>query len=887
MGSIFDHQTKSLEQQYFDKVRPELYINYGHKHQTGVRKGTTLAEHLDSACQFILTTSKIAEIPEHLRGLLLAATAVHDLNKLDPEHRKVQLLARDQEFLKERLAQVFVDIFVKNDEDLELIRKLIERHSGHNVTDGAIFLPEEPIVKRLAALLTAADLFDLGIALNERFAKVAKELTVAFGRKSQLFCIGLSRDQGYLTALLLGACEEILHDNGLNLLAIFPDHTIFEGNSWPAIDLVKLIAMKWQEKIEQVFGNNINLLVNATKDGIKISNQAMGQDQTEILDNIVALLEKKKAGFKADKVAKDVQKWSEEAGIDAVNQASKLGLLPVSNAEEFAIAEGLKATYLSYRQANVTPQEAWDRIADHVHISPAQRIALEAFNGQYGRPLFAGKVVNQDLAGIKAALLESFELRKKLTETGEFSEVSPEIILAVSRSLNLPIAVKVSDFNDLNNYIESNPRKRCSLGSTAGETDDLIADNMPIGTKVQVFSNRLPGGIVAEPKRQAETMTALSYQLMAVGANLPSTKKAPPYYLHLTLPKNSSPELLKIWQDFLEEKASSSDGGPMNVDEVKLYRDHKIEFKPNKVVGLALPKRPNFIYNSTVIPITWGDVNSSLALLKSLGLGLELSLLPELGFPLCLSGNLEIEVSTDFFARVEGIPSSLQSLLGTGQYDREKAEKIRDQLRCLRQLAINIASLAKADDCLYDLARAIVRPFTLYFVIFRWVLREQEEPNLSVVWSKICQPLTNLLESFMSEENNLLTKYLRELAQVAVEGKIWGSSFKRTAQSEPFTAFISAIRSQKPYMDSDLIFANLVQQYHTRLDRIREHGVGQTKYEQVKKYYEVLRQLYEQVYHGRADKLLSDRKTLEAAYLFFLEEARQQNKASDANTETN
>ncbi|MGL5510501.1 MAG: CRISPR-associated protein Csc3, partial [Microcoleaceae cyanobacterium] len=134
---------------------------------------------------------------------------------------------------------------------------------------------------------------------------------------------------------------------------------------------------------------------------------------------------------------------------------------------------------------------------------------------------------------------------------------------------------------------------------------------------------------------------------------------------------------------------------------------------------------------------------------------------------------------------------------------------------------------------------------------------------------------------------NLLSKYLRELAQVAVEGKIWGSSFKRTAQSEPFTAFISAIRSQKPYMDLDLIFANLVQQYHTRLDRIREHGVGQTKYEQVKKYYEVLRQLYEQVYHGRADKLLGDRKTLEAAYLFFLEEARQQNKASDANTETN
>jgi CRISPR-associated protein Csc3 len=409
---------------------------------------------------------------------------------------------------------------------------------------------------------------------------------------------------------------------------------------------------------------------------------------------------------------------------------------------------------------------------------------------------------------------------------------------------------------------------------------------MPTGTKVQVFSNRLPGGITAEPKRQAEIITALSYQLTSVGANLPTVKKAPPYYLHLTLPKNSSPELLRLWRDFLQQKVNNSDGGPLNVDEVKFYRDHEIHFKPNKVVGLALPKRPEFIYNTVVIPITWGEVNSSIALLKSLGLALELSLSSELGFPFCLSGNIEIEPTTDLFGRVEGVPSSLQSLLGTGQYDRKTAENIRDRLRYLRQITINIASLAKTDDCLYDLARATVRPFTLYYVIFRWVLREQEEPNLSLVWSKICQPLTNLLESFMSEENHLLSQHLRELAQVAVEGKIWGSSFKRTAQSEPFTAFISAIRGQKPYMDLDLIFANLVQQYHTRLDRIREHGVGQTKYEQVKKYYEVLRQLYEQVYHGRADKLLGDRKTLEAAYLFFLEEARQQNRASNANTET-
>jgi CRISPR-associated protein Csc3 len=131
----------------------------------------------------------------------------------------------------------------------------------------------------------------------------------------------------------------------------------------------------------------------------------------------------------------------------------------------------------------------------------------------------------------------------------------------------------------------------------------------------------------------------------------------------------------------------------------------------------------------------------------------------------------------------------------------------------------------------------------------------------------------------MPNDNAKLTAYLKEAAQVAAQARIWGSSFKRTAQAEPFTAFIAAVRSQKSYMDLDFMFAALVQQYHTRLDRIREHGVGATKYEQVKRYYDVLRKLYEEVYKARPEKFLTDKKTIEAAYLFFLEEARQQLKS--------
>jgi CRISPR-associated protein Csc3 len=825
----------------------------------------------------MLTVSRIGGVPEDKRPILLAATAVHDLNKLDPQERKVKTLARNRTFLQEQLEKACVLSFVVTEDDFELARKLIERHSGHNRSDGAIFLPEDPAIDRWAAMLTGADLFDLGIPESERFRKVQTELTVAFNRPSKLFRVRVSEDRGYITALLLGACEEVLQKYALTPLAIFPDGELFEGENLPTVDLTTEIAACWQAKIDGVFGNNIERLVRPTKDGIKVANQALQQDVEQVLLNVQALLEKKKASYKADKVGKDITKWREEAGTDAVNNAAAVGLLPVSNAEEFAIAEGLKAAYLSYREARLNPKEVWDKIANHVGISEQQRVAIEPFNGQYGRPLFAAKAAQKGLEGILEALRESFQLRKETTPKPEASEASEEMISAVVRILSLPIAIRWNGIDELNAYVEANPRKRCSLGSTLSETDELFSDNMPPGTKVQVFSNRLPGGSSAEPKRQADSIAALAYQLMAIGANFPATNKKDPLYLHLALPKGSSPELLRIWREHLEQLvATNANGGTVTVDELKLYKDNVLEFKPNKVVGIAFPKRPEFVHATVTEALVWGDTNASLALLKSLRLALELSLSLEFGFPFTLSGNLEVEISDDIYGRVEGIPAALQPLLRSGQYSRQEAEEILKGLRCISQLAIAVASIQKADDCLYDLARACNRPIELYYALLRWTLREQDEPNLSVIWSRIREPLNSLLESLMPDENALLTKYLKEAAQIAATANLKGSSFKRTSLAEPFTDFTAAVRSQKPYMDLEFMFASLVQQYHTRLDRIREHVVGATKREQIKQYYDILRRLYEEVYQARPEKLLSDKDKLEAAYLFFWQEAYQQ-----------
>lgn len=897
---LVTRESESLDEQYFKEVRPKLYELHAMHGQYGSRKGRTLAEHLDSACQFVLTVSKIANVPEDQRSCILAATAVHDLNKLDNDGRDVKKLARDRPFLKEQLDRAGVDELVKTDIDLELVRRLIESHSGHNNTDGMRFVAEDPQVKEQikcwSAMLIGGDLFDLGIDEAKRIRKVETELTVAFGRDSHLFKVRLSEDRGYLTSLLMSACEEVLHKRDLHTLALEPDGQIFEGAAFPDEDLTIEIARQWQKRIDCVFSGNVEQLVKATKDGIKVDPQAIQQNPEGALEQVEIELTKKFNGYKSEKVAKDIEKYSGDAGENAVGAAQTAGLTPVATADEFALSEGMKAAYLSYREAELSPKEAWDCIANHTGLSLEQRAALEPFNPQYGRSLFAAKALPRGIESIREVLQDSFQRRQT-----EDVDVSEDLVLAVGRLLNFSGATDWKGFAQLENYIEANPRQRCSLGAMSTQVDELISNKMPPGTKVQAFSNRLPGGMSAEPKRRGDSLTSLAYQLMTVGANFSKASKQDPLYLHFALPKGSSRELQVIWQRWIHETAAiNEEGGTVTVDELQLYRDNLIAFRANKVVGFALPKRSEFIHSTVTIPVVWGDVNNSIALLKSLRLALELSLALDFGFPFILSANLEVDPEWDVFGRVEGIPSSLQPLLGSGIYRREghlsqterqaviTAEEVLERLQCIGQLAVCVASLRKKDDALYDLARAAQRPLELYHVLLRWILREQDEPNLESTWTRIQKPLHTLLRNLMSEEHELLKRYMLQAAKIAAQSNIRGSSYKRTSKTEPFTAFLHAVRSRKPHMSWDVVFASLIQEYRVRLARIiKKPQISQEREEQVKQYYQVLRSLFQEVYQERANRLLEDRKTLEAAYLFFFEEARQEfKKQAKPDTET-
>jgi len=298
-----------------------------------------------------------------------------------------------------------------------------------------------------------------------------------------------------LTSLLLSACEEVLHKHGLHAFAIEPSSQIFEGSSFPEPDLTPEIAQAWQKRIDSVFSSNVEQLVKATKDGIKVDPQAVELDLEAALEAVEARLAKKLSSYDAKKTNDDINKYATSAGEGTIERARAVGLKPVSTAEEFAIAEGLKAAYLSYRAAELSAEVDWDRIATKTGLSTEQRNVLTPFNPQFGRCLFAAKAVANGMDSVRKTLRDAFEHRQS-----EPSGIPTELIPEVKRLLNLPVTTDWQGFAELEAYTEANPRQRCSLGATSTEVEELSSSKMPAGTKVQAFSNRLPGGMSTEPK---------------------------------------------------------------------------------------------------------------------------------------------------------------------------------------------------------------------------------------------------------------------------------------------------------------------------------------------------------------------------------------------------
>ena len=120
--------------------------------------------------------------------------------------------------------------------------------------------------------------------------------------------------------------------------------------------------------------------------------------------------------------------------------------------------------------------------------------------------------------------------------------------------------------------------------------------------------------------------------------------------------------------------------------------------------------------------------------------------------------------------------------------------------------------------------------------------------------------------------NSVLTQYLKEAAQIAANLKSdLKDSCLRKYQAGLFSVFISQLRFQKNYMDTEFMFAalsgSIQEELKNDIDLSTQESIDSIY--QIKTFCKTLQKVYEDCYQSKSFKLLADETKLGNAYLSF------------------
>jgi CRISPR-associated protein Csc3 len=116
-----------------------------------------------------------------------------------------------------------------------------------------------------------------------------------------------------------------------------------------------------------------------------------------------------------------------------------------------------------------------------------------------------------------------------------------------------------------------------------------------------------------------------------------------------------------------------------------------------------------------------------------------------------------------------------------------------------------------------------------------------------------------------------VSEALKEMASIAWNNQIKGSSLKRNSLLVPIAILFDQIRRQQPILDSEALRAASIEKIFDHLDRISEKGRGQkarAATEAITNHF--FHTLLQENYRDKTHHLIRDEKDIKSAYLFYL-----------------
>lgn len=569
-------------------------------------------------------------------------------------------------------------------------------------------------------------------------------------------------------------------------------------------------------------------------------------------------------------------------------------LVPRSQ-EGMAAAELLRSYYIllnDYRRAEMA--DPWAHIYSLLGREESEDKGVRTLDARYLRayavaqragltldPLYA--LLGADGAKLFATVRED---EQDIGLQGDFGEV-----VAYADS------VIVLDFGEqpkrdftlaLHRYTENQHRQCCYCGSEF-PTDRWMAAQVPKNILVQSFSNRLPGGSSAEPKRFVCSVCRMQFTLEKLARR--ASDKTSTVYLFL-YPRSYYPgaylQAIRQQVDGLVAEDVTVIFPEADASIQAFVDDHRLDLrvrvsdrsgKPYQN-GLALPQYTETIGNTMVFPLncpgdTQGErflfaLQNALLMQRYFGCRALLSRTPTPPV-----GSSEVR---DLF--VDGIPLSCSGLVPEADMDQAMAERLWQDVILLHRIRRLLFNPERQRDVQLELVRAMSSDsrWGVFFTVDRLIeakVSQRKGPGSPAATGVpgLNHHLAPLVRELVKEGKAM--KSLEHLAELAWEGHIRGRNLERNSLIKPFDMVLDALEERSAAFGEDTLRAQLVEDIFRHLEVITPdaYRVGRTKREKVKAFVaQFFDGVLRDVYGGSIPRLLSDKRHLRSAYLFYLRE---------------
>ncbi|MEW6732808.1 MAG: type I-D CRISPR-associated protein Cas10d/Csc3 [Acidobacteriota bacterium] len=883
--------------------------------QSGVHCGQSLYAHL---LNIVLTVDLVAQLlgcNNLERRLLICAAVLHDLNKLDPQHRPISKVATTEDvslFLKHyKLDQILPDM----ETAVEIVRRLIAAHSGHLHQGADSLLPLTGPVSRdrlrniLIPILQLADQADVARKFSDhrKREQVLSSLNAASNQQYRWEWHRLSEYRGPFSNLIhnaviaemeaqLGAKPFLHYGEGTFYLVPSSAPATLQGNTYSQI------AIRLSKTVKRLKGGNAADFVAGSPTGIKINPEIFttGLSLRDAFNAAAKMILARQ--FKGEKISEMEQKARGRAKDGYKTLFDSNGNLFPHDQELMRMGELLRVIYnflqahcsSAFKGKNKKFENAWHPIYHKLQLEiKPEWLLVDALND---RAYVVARNIKVDFSIVLDQIIELAEEFAQVYSLRNGEDTNPTFTDYIQSILNISCLLPAPATFIKHLEIYSDPSVvACSLCSMPMPADVMMTDDVPKGLVVAQFSNRNLAG-KGDPKRNSCPICREQLLVERIGfAPAPAQNKG--LYLHI-FPESFAPPIFISALRRIFQTLQGLDIRTILFDTRTISREYetskilRLNFKL-KSIGLALPLYPELIGNVITLPIYPAGDNDTERYLFALQYALFIH--QRFGQRVVLSQSIIPTVTTEEMQEsngdngikiyFDGLPGVLRGLLPRNALTGSGTDNVFELLQALKIVADKIGS----GEDLIDLVRSLNDgELGVFFAAHRAIERNSKSDQAAnTTAGEIAHKLKYIAETVfhsLKGERGMndvsVTNILEQMAEVAWQKSIRGATLAHTSLIKPIDIAFQLLRRQG---NREVSFLKLVsmEEILRHIERTSEYGVGQERNEAIETWTILFfDELLVKGFHADIRRLIRDEKLVKAAYTTLLRQ--QLRKASEA-----